>query len=639
MSNTWYINPVSGNNSDNGQSWATAFLTWAGATVAKGVAGGDLIKIAKTADPVSIGSATFTNASSTITPATANLTKTISTCESAWTTVGAGMSSTVSTVKVQGTYSIYVGFITTTETYGYKALGSTIDYSAYTGITLWIYTQTAISANQFRIDLCSGADGTGVVDSFTLPAMAYTSTWYPIYISRDGGGYCGTSIQSIRIYAVGTPANHNIYMDNIEACTSTLNFQSVFGKNTINEPWMTVRNLINGVITIGNASFASKYYGTEGSATLYTREVIIKTASESQANITGTILNPTTFSGGWNTTTGIQDGYTFYMCLPTSQDVINTSTYNNAYQNIGVCSGHSGIQFGNSSSTGHVLTNIYAVCNNYSGIYLGTVGLSGCMCFLTNIIAFGANQYGIHLGSSYTTLPHLQFYNVIVMACNNYGFFQTVDNWVVQGANLILTGNNSYGIYASSPCWIDGITTTSNSSGGINISAFSGGVISIANAVLNESTKINCAWPSANPYFTYIALEDYLTIGSSQRWYPWGKITKDTSNPPSGSAECAYITPTSTSFFVPLMLDNIPANANIEKTISIQLEKSVDFNGTCSIEIWKNNYPVTTTTSCTLTTSYQLFSVKYTPTQDCILTLVIKVYGTAGGVYAGNISF
>lgn len=71
---TWYLDFVNGNNSNTGASWAQALATVAGVTAGKGLAAGDTVRIAKTADKVSVGNGTWTTgplpASKTITGAT-----------------------------------------------------------------------------------------------------------------------------------------------------------------------------------------------------------------------------------------------------------------------------------------------------------------------------------------------------------------------------------------------------------------------------------------------------------------------------------------------------------------------------------------------------------------------------------------
>jgi hypothetical protein len=64
---TYYIDPTNGNNANTGLSWATAWKTITGGPTSARIKSGDLIKIAKSIDPVSIGPAQWNNLSKTVT--------------------------------------------------------------------------------------------------------------------------------------------------------------------------------------------------------------------------------------------------------------------------------------------------------------------------------------------------------------------------------------------------------------------------------------------------------------------------------------------------------------------------------------------------------------------------------------------
>lgn len=83
---TWYINPASGNDSNDGLSWGSAKLSMKSVPTASIVAG-DEFRFAKSEDPVACGSATWTDGSSTVTfssPPTLASTDLLSRASSAW---------------------------------------------------------------------------------------------------------------------------------------------------------------------------------------------------------------------------------------------------------------------------------------------------------------------------------------------------------------------------------------------------------------------------------------------------------------------------------------------------------------------------------------------------------------------------
>jgi hypothetical protein len=319
----FYLDPVNGADANDGSDWAHAWLTWTlGATAAR-IAAGDTIRIAKTADPVALGvNATWTNDSATVTLASA-LTKTVSDCDTDWTTV-ANVSQSAD-VGLQGVYNGARKFVLTaaftTGMAAYKALAGATDFSAYTALTFWMKGVNAWAANTFRIDLCSDNAGTDVVDSFTINVALVANIWIPVRIVRDGGGNLGNSIQSVALYCLidpGAPAYPWFYLDNIEACNS-FSLLSFIGKSSTPQgvDFWPVRSILQTVVILGSAIGSTRYYGTTQTVATYRREAFTTTlvASTTVVNSvtdSGTQGNPIIFSGGWNTGTTLQDGETWY---------------------------------------------------------------------------------------------------------------------------------------------------------------------------------------------------------------------------------------------------------------------------------------------------------------------------------------
>ena len=85
----YYIDLDSGSDSNDGTSWAQAWLTITSGANVNNIGPGDEIRVSKTPDPVSIGSATWTDLSATVTLSSAQ-TATVDNCESIWTANGTG---------------------------------------------------------------------------------------------------------------------------------------------------------------------------------------------------------------------------------------------------------------------------------------------------------------------------------------------------------------------------------------------------------------------------------------------------------------------------------------------------------------------------------------------------------------------
>jgi hypothetical protein len=309
-----------------GSSWSDAWRTMTTGASATRVQSGDEVRVSKTDDPVSIGSATWTDASKTVTLATAQ-TLTIDNCETAWTAANSATVAT-STTRKQGSNSVRVirsASVTTNTLYAYKALGSTVDFSAYDAITLWIqaYSSSSILANNWVISLCSDTAGATVVDSFAVPASATTAQWYPVTLTRTGGGALGSSIQSIALYSgsVAPLTTCGIGFDNISACDADgLNLRTLISKDSsatfsMSEGWWGIQSIDNTSILLDNqpntsATDGRGYSGTSATATTYARKTYNQGPIASDTTIVNEARTGVSYSGGWDTSTSTKNGLT-----------------------------------------------------------------------------------------------------------------------------------------------------------------------------------------------------------------------------------------------------------------------------------------------------------------------------------------
>ncbi len=101
---TFYLDFEGGNDSNDGTTFANRWKTITSGATAARTAPGDVIRIMKSPDPVSLGvNGTFTKQSPTITLASA-VTANISLCQAAWT-ASANVTTTTSSTKKEGTLS------------------------------------------------------------------------------------------------------------------------------------------------------------------------------------------------------------------------------------------------------------------------------------------------------------------------------------------------------------------------------------------------------------------------------------------------------------------------------------------------------------------------------------------------------
>ena len=433
---TFYVDYALGNDANTGSAFGagTAWKTLTlGATAAR-IAPGDIIRIAKSPAPTSLGvTGVWTNLSRTVTLASA-LTAVIEDCEDAWV-ASANVTATASTTNKEGTNScslaIAAGF--TTGKVAYEALAGSTDFSGYQQVSFWIRSSVAISAGVLTLDLCSDTIGATSVNSIAIPAIPGTGRWQVVTV--DTGGALGAAIQSISIKAISDPGTPTILIDNIIACKASssadsLTLSSLISKNSAEqggtEGWYGIQS-INGTTVILDADTNTEagvgrgYSGTTETVTTYKRETI-KTTPVANAGTTvqevmdsGTIGNNIQFQGGYDTGTGNQTGETIF-------DGQNGNGY--------------GIYL---ASKSYILLNyLNAVRYNTGFIFTGTSN-NNTITTLSN--ANNNYNYGVYFTGNNNTITTLSNANN-----NYYGvYFDYSNNNTIK--SLSTTGNGTAGIY------------------------------------------------------------------------------------------------------------------------------------------------------------------------------------------------
>ena len=329
---TFYLNYATGSDAATGADWANAWKTLTlGATAAR-IAPGDIIRIAKSPAPTSLGmTATWTNKSITVTLNSA-LTAVIEDCEDAWV-ASANVTATTPTTNKEGTNScslaIAAGF--TTGKVAYEALAGSTDFSAYQQVSFWIRSSVAIAAGVLTLDLCSDTIGATSVNSIAIPAIPGVARWQVVTV--DIGSALGAAIQSISINAISDPGTPTILIDNIIACKASsaadsLTLSSLISKNSAEqggaEAWYGIQSISGTTVRLDaetntDAGAGRGYSGTTETVTTYKRETIKTTpAATSGASVqevmdSGTLaLGNIQFQGGYDTGTNLQTGETFF---------------------------------------------------------------------------------------------------------------------------------------------------------------------------------------------------------------------------------------------------------------------------------------------------------------------------------------
>ena len=310
---TFHIDLVNGNDANTGVDWANAWLTVnSGATAAR-IAPGDLIKISKTGDPVSLAqTAQWTNLSQTVTLTTAvnkHINQAVGNTWTASTSVTAGSSTTRKFGATAQSLAIAAGFTTGKIAYAAVDGGGTQDFSGYQKISFWIRPTIAVAASTLSIRLCSDATGDTTVDTLAIPAMPTANSYYCIEI--DKGSALGASIQSVALYADLDPGAVTILLNNIVA-GNTITHRTLIGK--YDGFWFSIQSIDNAALKIdegGNVTASGRgYYGVTESVTTYYRIPLVSgslTMQDSGTTDGGYIE----FSGGWDTSSNVKNGDTY----------------------------------------------------------------------------------------------------------------------------------------------------------------------------------------------------------------------------------------------------------------------------------------------------------------------------------------
>lgn len=400
---TYHLDLVSGNDANSGADWANAWLTISTGAGAGDIAPTDLIKIAKTPDPVSIGTCQWTDLSKTVTRTGAapagSETLLVNDCESGWTAANSATVTHPTTDVKSGSARLNVTKATyaTGTLYAYFALAGVTDFSLFGALSLWLRTDaTIVDADRWTICLCSDAAGATPVDSFPVPAMS-PSRWFPTRIAKSGGGALGASIQSIAIYT-GTSAptgGQDLWIDNINACNA-FSLISLLGKQSgVTTEGQYAIQSINGTTLLLDAdtntlsSAGRGYAGTTAEVATYRRETV--QIASSIVNDSGTDGAMITFSGGWNTSSGLQDGETWL----DARGVLNTGLSLTAksfvaVERMGFARYNSGISV---SGSGCSFDGVHGTACA-STVFSGSSGLN---CTYSNCTAVGSAGGGFYV--------------------------------------------------------------------------------------------------------------------------------------------------------------------------------------------------------------------------------------------------
>jgi len=494
---TFYLDFEGGNDSNDGTTFANRWKTITSGATAARTAPGDVIRIMKSPDPVSLGvNGTFTKQSPTITLASA-VTANIDTCETAWT-ASANVTTTTTASRKEGALATLMtpAAAFTTGLIAYNPTG-TLDLSAYQNISFWIRASMAIAANVLRIDLCSDTAGATPVHSFTIDtAFISTVTWKPIVFKN--GAALSSSIKSIAVVALSDPGAGNIILDNIIACND-LHFNSLIGTSSsaTNMIWYPIRS-INGTTVmieqeqnnLQGTTTSRGWHDTTTTTTAYVRDTIRLTAQQT-INEAGSTGNNIIYSGGWDRTNmSTQDGVTF---VQSDRNIMGTQTIHTnsltrlTFEKMAVLWGSVPFsatgQYLKFLNCGHYGTNSALTVTadgyveNHTAISTNSVGISATTAKLQSPVSYSNVNNGIAT-AAYCIVNDAISSNNATVGFVNTGFCMAQD--IVCRDNLQAGVNNAGGME------LNGLTTSGNANGVTN-----SGLLRLNNASISEATQFS----------------------------------------------------------------------------------------------------------------------------------------------------
>ena len=671
---TFYLDPANGNDDNDGSTWALAWKTIRLGALTARIAPGDVIRIAKTPDPTSIGSATWNNLSKTLTLASA-LTADVDLCETIWTVSTYITVVAYSTSRKEGTYCnrFTVGASFTTGKMAYKTLTST-DFSGYQQLSFWFFSSTIAAADTYKVCLCSDTTGDTIVDTFSVPAALAANTWFPVTV--DKGSALGSSIQSVAIYANSDPGTPYVHLDNIIACKASssadaLSLTSLVSKNSLatggTEGWYPIQSINGTTVLLDNAptSLANTgrgYYGTTETVTTYRRETVAFPATTSgQVQDSGTSGNLIEFQGGYDTATTTQDGETFFdgRCGSGNGLEINTKTYIKINR-ISVARCAMGLYLLSSSYCditmhtlcGNASNNLYNNASMLNKITVANVLNSGSV----NFLAGGSNNYGneftlgnvnnsLSIGVSLTGFLNNKL--TIGSVCNNAGACITFGNNYCFGNRIQVSECKNSTTYAldfnvhASDNIVTGMTTSGNGSGAL--STVYGNRNYLRGCTLGETTKLG--YSSAFYNGRVFSDKQDGSLNNNYTYTDGGVIFSQTSVRNTASGIAWQLSPTSTNrseaYPLDMQIARVAVASGSQVTVTCYFRRS---NTGITGRLICKGYQIAGVDSdvyddiSVAADTWEQLSIQFTPTEAGVVEILALAWGgTTYSVYVDDL--
>jgi len=445
-----------------------------------------------------------------------------------------------------------------------------------------------------------------------------------------------------------------------EDLTGVLAAKDFVGKNSEGETWWEIASLTSSAITLvvayrgTTATVASYKAGVTDTGAAASSSTVIQEVSASGSS--GHLLKVT---GGWNLAgTPTQDGYTWFFQSGVNKygyalQLSSKSYIDLDFGRVGFLRYNRAIDL--SSSSNNTITS--ATCNgNSSGIYLNSSNNNTIKTPTCN----GNSSYGINLYSSNNNTITTPTCNgnstgIYINSSNNNTITTPTCDGNSTGINLSYSNNNT----------ITSATCNSNSYCGISLNTSSNNTITSATCNSNHygiflTAGSSCVcwgyahdestWGYAGKIYDWTGnKQKIVSIGESvsggaarNRVYFYGGYTQDnTAEADGGTGKCLQFNPKNASYWIEQDF-NVPVTSGVARTVSIKMKDDASFDGTVELELWYKGVLIVGPTAKTMTTSYvaqEMTAAAGDIDADGVLVLKVKVYGTAGAVYADTLTY
>jgi hypothetical protein len=537
---TFFIDPVGGNDALDGLSFANRWKTINGGPTAARVAPGDEIRFIESPAPTLIGNCTWPTGGSarsiTVPAGTVKLIDALAVNTGWVAAANVTLNATSGTRLIgAGAVNFAVGAAFTIGKLAHKPL--TMDLSAFRQVNVWFRTSVAFAAGTVFLDLCSDATGDVPIVSVPFTDSGGGAAWFAGLIAHTGS--IGT-INSIALRATADPGTPTITINNLwaskapgsadEITLATMVSKTAYttapplrGTGTGDEPLLGVMGVTSDTTVVLNRtgiqdnSVENSGRGLDvaaGTVATYAHQCFPFTEPRIWSpNEAGTAADQTVWTGGWSAADmATRTGMTRYMLSTRAYSAggFGFHTFRNFMMNTSLAGntlpGSDGCRVENS-----LLTSCGFAANGFAQSGLSAADV--CYSAGGGPSLGGLNQpNGIVMENIYAYLTVLS-YN----GGRNFGRGLTIRNGGGYGLNFNGNPGNEY-------ICADDVVTLNNQSGGIF--AAQGVNALLRNADLREASDIFFV---SNGNDGLLSVESLGKIsGNDTLRHPYGRMTRQT---------------------------------------------------------------------------------------------------------------